>query len=771
MAAVTAASGDDSTVRTREPRSNSLPADERWIASSLAHAMRWAQLVGLVLVQLVLLITALVSTLDVPNIAAVLVAGGVVAAGAAVLVLRAHALVLIVTFYPALGFYYVVAVDPSEPLFSALIPLTAWSVILPIMLRAGAWPIIVSGGLALTCATVIVYAHPDWDRSVMSQSLATNIILVVNAAVFIWFLRRVATRFDRQKRAAFEEEARAVRRRASKDAAAEYVRVLHDTIVNTFGALAREGTLEANALDARSRCRGDLERIRSFQRGSSAGRRHRPSLTDLEHVGLPVNWTGIAGDDLRRFQALLPLPVLDALCGCAAEVVLNATKHSGAEVVDVDVEYADDVLRVTISDDGRGFERKGVRERGIADSLFARGESYGIAVALDSAIGEGTKVSLVYPLGLAAADDREGHSGPLRHFTRVMTVAWAVHAVAIGVSLEIVRSGGGSLLSYGLLAVLVVFAGMVWVVSRRDGRHPLWLISLMLAAIPALNLCALASFGQGVDGPDLLQAVSLTVVPVLLHASSRSFAPFYIAISLQIASMVIIGVFFIAPGPQQYSDVILLEAPTAALLVIWYVLLLKFRSIDLEIADSHHSTARALREAAAHEAAAEVQVQWSAFGLRDSFQLLQEIADGVVSSSDPETRRRCGDEEAFLRQISALAQADTLITRWFALGLAEARRRRIRLELHAEDAHVDDVDQAEEFGRLMLDCIAASVENSTLYVTLLQRQANVQMLIVGSSTGGLADPLRERAREHVRVSTEELKGVVLVEATLADPAP
>lgn len=109
-----------------------------------------------------------------------------------------------------------------------------------------------------------------------------------------------------------------------------------------------------------------------------------------------------------------------------------------------------------------------------------------------------------------------------------------------------------------------------------------------------------------------------------------------------------------------------------------------------------------MRDAAAHEAATEVQMQWSASGLQGSFALLQGIADGVISPNDPETRRRCGDEETFLRQISALSQTATRLSRWFALALAEARRRQIQLELHAEHAEVDDAQNADDLGHFLL---------------------------------------------------------------------
>lgn len=729
--------------------------------------MRRAQLVGIVLVQVVLLIAALISTLAVSDITTVFVVSLIVIAAVVVLIHRAHEWILILSCYLAVGFYYVVAVNPSEPLFGALIPLTAWSIVLPIMLQPGIWPILLSGLLTGIYPVLIVIAHPEWDRSVPATSLITNAILVANAAVFIAFLRRIAGFFDRQNKAAIEEQERAVRQQASKEATAEYVRVLHDTIVNTFGALSREGSHGISVNDVKERCRRDLGRIHNFQRSTATGRRVRLSLTDLDYVGLTVRWTGMSGDDLRRFQALLPVPVLDALYGCAAEAVLNATKHSGAGHVVVNVQYVDDKLQFAISDEGCGFDTAAIEKRGIAESLFARGDAQGITVALDSTVGEGTTVWLSFPLGapIEAADVGRAIR-PLGRFTRAMAIAWALHAIAIGVSLEAFSPLGDSLPAYLLLATLLVFAGASAIASRNDRRFPVWLIVLMFIAVPAMNWCALASVSHGDYAPYLFQAVSLTVLPVLIRASNRTFTPFLVAAAVQIVSLLIIGLGMNGPDPNRIAEVILLEAPTAVLLTMWFALLRKFRSIDTEIAESRTKMERAIRDAAAYDAAAEVQLQWSTSGLQGSLELLRDIADGVISHDDPETRRRCGDEEAFLRQISALSQAATIMSRWFALALAEARRRQIQLELHAEHVQVDDAQAAVALGHLLLDCIATGAENSALIVTLLQRDDTVRMLIVGSWDNDLAAHAHAH-RERLRITLEQFQDQVVLDATVS----
>ncbi|WP_232531838.1 ATP-binding protein [Microbacterium halophytorum] len=719
-----------------------------------------------------LLLASCASALIVPTATVFVVAAIVLAAGLSVALLRVHVLALIVVHYAALGFYCVAAATPDDALVEALVPLTAFTIILPIMLLPGVLPIAVSCSLTLAYAALLAIAHPEWDRAVVSNSLATSGVLVVNAAVFIYALRRIARSFDRRKVIATAEEARAVRRRAAKDATAEYVRVLHDTIVNTFGALARGGDHGPTPADARARCRRDLERIRDFQRRTAAGRTSRVSLTDIERVGLPVRWKGIVGDDLRRFQALLPVPVLEALYGCASEVALNAVKHSGADHIVIDTRYVDDVLQVEISDDGSGFDRNRVTQRGVAESLFARGEAHGIAVALETEVGSGTTVRLSYPLSTGAGDTgTEGaarRARPLRRFTREVTIAWALHVSAISASLEVLGPRGGDPSAYATIGALLLFTGVVWLTTRDDRCLPKWLVGLAIVAVPALNWAALVSIGEGYDAPYFFQSLSLTVLPVLLHASSRTIAPFLVAAALQGVSMVPLGlVVLTGEDPDQLSRALLLEAPAAGLLAMWWLVFRKFRSLEAEADVSERRMERAMRDSAAHTAAIEVQMRWNASGLQGSFRLLRDIADGTVQPDDLEVRRRCGDEEAFLRQVSALSQATALMGRWFALALAEARRKQIRLELHAERAEVEDPADADALGHLILDCIDASAEDSTVNVTLLKRDDVVRMLIVGNRDGELAARAKDHVQDRLCVVTETLRDRVLVDVTLS----
>ncbi len=762
--------GGVKSLTTANHRSRSHDDEQRWIGSSLARAMRRAQLSGIVLVQLVLLAAALGSEISEPDWVAALVTGTVILAGLAVWVFGVHSLVLIIPYYLALGFYYVVADGPNDPLLGVLIPLTSWTIPLAVMLRQGKLPMIVPWILVALCTGLIFFTHPDWEPSVLAASLVTNVIILTAATVFMRSIYRIAGTLDRQKRYASDQEIRAIQQRVAQETATEYVRVLHDTIINTFGALARDDR-GVNPVDARERCRRDLERIRAFQHGNVDSSQGRLSLTDLDYVGLPVRWGGLSGDDLRRFQALLPVPVLNALYGCASEAVLNATKHSGAEEVSIDIQYAKDMFHVEISDDGFGFNSANVIERGIDESIFRRGRDQGIAVRLHTESGTGTTVQLSYSLNTKLATSTTPGNlktvSPLHDFVRGMGLAWSVLAVSAGILLELFSTRGASTSTYVLLVGLMIFSTLVWFTSRNGRAVPTPLAVLMIIAIPAANWCALVGIGYGSDAPYLFQAISLTVLPVLVYVSRRTLASYFLAVGLHTASTLIIVAIQFSLDSERWVGAILLEAPTLALMVVWFVFLRMFRSIGIEIADSRRSVERAMRESAASDAATEVQLQWSASGLQEPFQLLQGIAEGSISLSDPGTRQRCSDEEIFLRQISALPHVATFMGRWFALALAEARRNHIQLELHAENAYIEDEQNANAFGQLVLACIAEAPQDCRLIVTFLQHETDPLMLVVEQGSVELAERLASHRSERLTVTIHTAQDNAIIEASVA----
>jgi signal transduction histidine kinase len=96
-------------------------------------------------------------------------------------------------------------------------------------------------------------------------------------------------------------------------------------------------------------------------------------------------------------DAKLPVRVENELLRVLQESLSNVSKHAHAERVEITWDVADGVGRLTIADDGRGFDAA----RGVRDSAYGlvgmreRADVVGARIAIDSSPGRGTTVTVV----------------------------------------------------------------------------------------------------------------------------------------------------------------------------------------------------------------------------------------------------------------------------------------------------------------------------------------------------------------------------------------
>jgi signal transduction histidine kinase len=85
-----------------------------------------------------------------------------------------------------------------------------------------------------------------------------------------------------------------------------------------------------------------------------------------------------------------------AIVAAAAEAMVNAAKHSGAERVSLFLEVEDGLMEVYVTDQGGGFDvnRVSSYRKGIAESIRSRVEKVGGSATVESKPGEGTEVVL-----------------------------------------------------------------------------------------------------------------------------------------------------------------------------------------------------------------------------------------------------------------------------------------------------------------------------------------------------------------------------------------
>jgi NarL family two-component system sensor histidine kinase LiaS len=102
-----------------------------------------------------------------------------------------------------------------------------------------------------------------------------------------------------------------------------------------------------------------------------------------------------------------PLQVEQALFRVAQEALANVARHSGANKAEVDLIFTADTLNLRVADDGRGFDPAQDPGEGFGlQSMRERLMRLGGRVEVESAPGEGTRITCVCPLDATGKDKR-----------------------------------------------------------------------------------------------------------------------------------------------------------------------------------------------------------------------------------------------------------------------------------------------------------------------------------------------------------------------------
>jgi signal transduction histidine kinase/phage shock protein PspC (stress-responsive transcriptional regulator) len=249
------------------------------------------------------------------------------------------------------------------------------------VIRLAGAAVLLAGGLGW-----LVAAHEK--LSYLAAPLG-GVVLVAGGLVLLlgpWWLRIARDlMLERQARARAEERA---------DLAAS----LHDSVLQTLAliqrraedphqvvqlARAQERELRSWLFEGRAPGESDAtsfsEGIRQIQRDVEA--RH----------GVPVEIVTVGDCPLDDDTG--------ALLAAAREATVNAAKWSGASVISLYAEVEPDTVEVAVRDRGKGFDPDAVPgdRKGLAESIHGRMSRHGGSATVNSAPGEGTKVTLRMP--------------------------------------------------------------------------------------------------------------------------------------------------------------------------------------------------------------------------------------------------------------------------------------------------------------------------------------------------------------------------------------
>ncbi len=477
-----------------------------------------------------------------------------------------------------------------------------------------------------------------WPAATLGGGLAVALALAV--------IRQGAVRLDRvremtQSAASDEEVARAARDRLQL-----FARLLHDTVVNTLGAVGR-GLPPESKPQLAERCRYDLSRL--------AAADPVPPEDLIAFLRERAGALGVSLSIHGRAPALdrLSAPVSSAAAVALSEALLNTSKHSAASRADLTIAERDGSVELRLTDRGRGWSGSVPPGGGIANSIIGRSREAGIATAIDTEPGEGTTVTLIAP---PARQPQERVEGAIQ--TEVVALgAMACGAIVVDVGIRTALTIGlypaaGQFASYAILVGALALAYRA-LDSRGTLRHVTWaVLPLALAAIiPLLPDEAIGPLSWGWWAT--IASLPLLAALLLLNAP----------LSILIGAYAIQTVVRIVVNPYHPADIVIPGVISVAFttVLLWlvreriYSLLLRYDQTAAVLSEQRRRTVAQL----AGQRSGALQLHRA---LEPARSMLTRLADGSADCDDPAVRRWCADEAGHLRKVSMLgpylAEAD-----------------------------------------------------------------------------------------------------------------
>lgn len=683
-----------------------------------------------------------ISAPAVPTVALIIL--HLVAGGLALLCLehRVSLAVLLPVIFAVYIVDYYATPDMDGPLFLA----TAWFgnvlfLVTPLLLlgRLSQFmaPIAAMVGLA-----VLLAVKPGWTVQTSLSILVTATLMTVALGFGLPVLRRLAADADRTSaQAATQRQAAHVAASAARGAADD-ARTLHDTVINTLGAIASGGAAIRDVEAVRHRCGLDASTVRVLLGGTEAVTpRGLAAVIELP-MGVDIERVGLTTDDLEQIESTLQPEVVQALGGAVREAVQNVAKHSGAARCRIGARRDGPELVLWISDDGVGFPTPAPPGRGLTHSVIARMESVGGTARITSEPGAGTTVELRCPLEPEVSPTSEsatpGDSAPLlRRIQRRSCLVWAAGTVAVGVVIEVVNRPGHLTPVYAVLLLVSVLAAGSWLATRHGAAFPRWLQVMVAVAVPVSFVVNMANIGFGLVDVYIYQAFAFTPLLVILLTFPQRRTALTTALVLLGITVVTMTVVLGLESSDRAAIVLVAAAPTFGLVAAWAGF---YRLTDQILTQSEidrHVTWLAQRETAARRALTAARERWRATGLHLALTLLEGLANGSLAADDPQVRHRCDTTESHLRQVIQLSPELIRMGVWFARALTEARQREVSLTVRTGEVDAPDDHIAQLWGQLLIEVVHRAASGDHLVFSLFGGAETVRLMIVGSKA--LAD--------------------------------
>ena len=509
-------------------------------------------------------------------------------------------------------------------------------------------------------------------------------------------------------------------------------RILHDTVMNTLGAVARWDA--SDPAKVATRCAADLAVLR---RADVAG--HDDPGFLLESLRRRADLLGVSMDLLAPDPGpALPAGVAAALEGAAWETLNNIAKHVRDRRAFVDWSWDGRIGSLRLTDAGPGVDGLSWT-RGGAESIVRRCSEAGINAQIRSASGSGTVVDLEWdndagPTGDEVGGDEEASrlGQPLQNLFAETMVRVCLVVAVVGV-IATIALPGATVRSSSLLGVLavVMLGGGAWAVQR--GRVT-WRIPAGL--YPILALLGTWFTGFGLEGCSRvgswwwgsLVGIAVCVAAILMDGRQRVA----VAAAVGFAAGNALVALGLGPGTAACHPDVVVDTfvALAGLAGLWAFRRHLISTWELASAQQSMLAREQSRAAAAAEA---IRARQLMLGLARSVAepVLVGLAEGELDPADPATRARAARAEGVLRALAAVPVADRGGAGQALTGLVlSAHDRGLELTLSLS-ADLDQSPGTVRSGAGMLDrALGCCPEGSAVQVTVLQADQGMQCLVL-----------------------------------------
>ena len=614
---------------------------------------------------------------------------------------------------------------------------------------------------AAAVAAALLTALPEWGWSFPATICITQASIIIALRLGLSSLLELARGADSATIEAEWETGRARVRRHLSARIAEESRVLHDTAINTLGAIANGGAGVKLPAQVRRQCARDVAMLQSL-----SGSGPLPDAEGLRDVfsqpGLPIVRTGLDDEAIEQLTQQLDQQTVTGIVGCVREAVTNATKHSGADSVEVSLIVEGQALLIRVQDLGIGFSGVAANGRGVDSSILARARDHGFEAEVTSRPGAGTTVRLRVSLRREAetqlTDLDNGADSAVDALRQRSGMLWCVGVTAVSVVLTIVGGSNHDLALFPMIGVMV-FALVCARMRGLQARRGLLTVVLLVSTCAASFLSAQA-VAFGAQDAIHWQALAATGPFALLLASSRVRVS--IIGSVIWLSLIITMAWTVFPTSATATAITLI-AGIVGLGFSWIWTLFQTFVVRLGWQElrAHRETFEMRLQADLEAAAQAGYRRWVAAGLEAAVTLLRGIADDRLAPHDPETRSACGEEEKYLRQLIQLSPELVHLGRELMPTLRYARERDIAFTLRIGNTDAPDPETARGIAAAILASLASTSRGERLFATLFPVRDGLQLTLVGPSPSAPELP-------DVAARRERLGNVELIELTYGD---